>query len=226
MSGRKEALGRERLLAGEDLDDGGVPMTRRFHDNAGVIERGRGLTPSPSPALPLLRSRGSETGSIFHEGVWPPPGAESRMVDPLSRSGEVDLGRIVDDVMGPERAPSIGGSWYAHERGQSGDSLVDPFRDLSHSSEGTGSPYSGVLAAAGLSNPGPPSYASGGASSTSLPQPQSYPSSLLGLPAGAATPKKPSPLATSIPTSAQTTNWLSRSPKRTSMTPPEPGPNS
>jgi len=49
----------------------------------------------------LLRARGSETGSIFHEGVWPPPGEESRLVDPLMKaSSHVELSRIVDDIMG------------------------------------------------------------------------------------------------------------------------------
>lgn len=48
----------------------------------------------------LLRPRGLETGSIFHEGVWPPPGERSRLEDPLLASSTVDLTSIVDDIMG------------------------------------------------------------------------------------------------------------------------------
>jgi hypothetical protein len=49
----------------------------------------------------LMRARGSETGSMFHEGVWPPPGDGAQLVDPILRSSsEVDLAGIVDSVMG------------------------------------------------------------------------------------------------------------------------------
>lgn len=69
--------------------------------------------PAPSPPPPsspftpprLLRARGSETGSIFHESVWPPPSAASQMMDPLtSPSQSVNLARIITDVMGPPEA--------------------------------------------------------------------------------------------------------------------------
>lgn len=50
----------------------------------------------------LLRARGSETGSLFHEGgVWPPPGASSRLADPLMSASDVNVASIVDRVMGP-----------------------------------------------------------------------------------------------------------------------------
>lgn len=53
------------------------------------------------PASPILRSRISESGSIFREEVWPPP---SLSVDPIEmRSSQVDLSRIVDDVMGSDK---------------------------------------------------------------------------------------------------------------------------
>jgi hypothetical protein len=40
----------------------------------------------------LMRARGSETGSMFHEGVWPPPGEGASLVDPILRSSrQVDL---------------------------------------------------------------------------------------------------------------------------------------
>jgi hypothetical protein len=61
------------------------------------------LSPPPSsPFTPprLLCARASESGSIFHESVWPPPPAASQLMDPLT-SPNVDLARIVTGVMGP-----------------------------------------------------------------------------------------------------------------------------
>jgi hypothetical protein len=59
--------------------------------------------PSTSLTPPrLLRARASESGSIFHESVWPPPSASSQLMDPLTYpSQSVDLARVVTDVMGP-----------------------------------------------------------------------------------------------------------------------------
>ncbi|KAI9443570.1 hypothetical protein H4582DRAFT_1207568 [Lactarius indigo] len=60
-------------------------------------------TASPAPSSPprLFRPRASESGSIFQESVWPPPSAASQLTDPLtSPSHAVDLGTIVDEVMG------------------------------------------------------------------------------------------------------------------------------
>ena len=54
-----------------------------------------------------MRARGSETGCIFHEGVWLPPGEGETLVDPISRrSSQVGLTGIVDSVMGPSREDS------------------------------------------------------------------------------------------------------------------------
>jgi len=54
---------------------------------------------SPTPSL--FRAQASNSGSMFHESVWPPPSPSSRFVDPFMKSSsEVDLGHIVDDVMG------------------------------------------------------------------------------------------------------------------------------
>ena len=64
----------------------------------------RARTTSPIPASPplLFRARASESGSIFQESVWPPPSAASQLTDPLtSPAHAVDLGSIVQDVMGP-----------------------------------------------------------------------------------------------------------------------------
>jgi hypothetical protein len=107
------------LLHGEDL--GNHPRGYRNRDFAPVPSRMAHPSPRPSssPATPppsdismrhiqspsppiLLRARGSETGSIFHEDVWPPPAETSRLVDPIVQaSSQVDLGSIVDDIMGP-----------------------------------------------------------------------------------------------------------------------------
>jgi len=115
------------LLAGEDLDDYdlGPPMqnyqdhpgslgghSRATSYNAGSIGGSpmrANATPDASmhghhvysPSPHLLGMRTSETGSIFQEAVWPPPKAP--FVDPLLSSTD-DLGRIVDDVMGPSTA--------------------------------------------------------------------------------------------------------------------------
>ena len=86
---RKESKG---LLDGEGFDDDDAAALRAYRDGH------RASSPTPS----LIRSRASETGSIFREEVWPPPGEESRFVDPIQkRSSQVDLSRIVNDVMGP-----------------------------------------------------------------------------------------------------------------------------
>jgi hypothetical protein len=74
-------------------------------------------TPLAAPSPPrLMRARGSETGSVFTEGVWPPPGERSRLVDPLRAASQVSLHDIVDGVMGPARERS-GDS--GHNRGDS-----------------------------------------------------------------------------------------------------------
>ncbi|KAF9481074.1 hypothetical protein BDN70DRAFT_931191 [Pholiota conissans] len=107
---RKEGRG---LLDGEDFDDDDVPPQMRS-----LSSQRHSLVRSVSPAPSLLKSRVSETGSIFREEIWPPPG----FVDPISkRSSQVDLSKIVDDVMGP-----------THERNvttASGSSESNPFLD-------------------------------------------------------------------------------------------------
>ncbi|KAJ3513893.1 hypothetical protein NLJ89_g2696 [Agrocybe chaxingu] len=96
---RKEVKG---LLDGEEFYDddvAGHPHMRsqsRASVAVGATSAARLRTGSPAPGL--LKSRTSESGSIFREEVWPPPG----FVDPISQnSSQVDLSRIVDDVMGP-----------------------------------------------------------------------------------------------------------------------------
>ncbi|KAF7795306.1 hypothetical protein EIP86_006461 [Pleurotus ostreatoroseus] len=82
------------------------PRTPSMHSRAS--SRTQGVPPFPVASIPgsssphLLGLRASESGSIFREAVWPPPGDQSRLVDPLvAGSNAVDLGRIVGDVMGP-----------------------------------------------------------------------------------------------------------------------------
>ncbi|THH28936.1 hypothetical protein EUX98_g5252 [Antrodiella citrinella] len=77
--------------------------------------------PQTSPHVMGLRA--SESGSIFHEAVWPPPGESSRMVDPiLAMSSQVDLTRIVEDVMGTSMSDVNLASAPSHARMDSGGS--------------------------------------------------------------------------------------------------------
>ncbi|KAI0662317.1 hypothetical protein C8Q70DRAFT_909779, partial [Cubamyces menziesii] len=67
------------------------------------MDPNRTPTPSGSGAgpVPHLMGMRAESGSIFREAVWPPPSEHSALLDPIvSASSAVDLGRIVDDVMG------------------------------------------------------------------------------------------------------------------------------
>ncbi|KJA26665.1 hypothetical protein HYPSUDRAFT_198919 [Hypholoma sublateritium FD-334 SS-4] len=98
---RREGHG---LLDGEEFDDDVIPPQMR-QVNAQRHSFARSNSPTPS----LLKSRITDTGSIFREEVWPPPG----FVDPISKNNsQVDLSKIVDDVMGasssrhPDRYPS------------------------------------------------------------------------------------------------------------------------
>lgn len=141
------------LLAGEDFDDSDPPMTQ-YRDYPPTPTSGGTLpsrrTPyrdSPNPNVPfpvahgspntsphLATLRASESGSIFREDVWPPPGEASRFVDPiLATSSQVNLGRIVEDVMGgnanarrtPSPLPQPRPPSYHLRSGSSGS---DPFR--------------------------------------------------------------------------------------------------
>ena len=93
-----ERSGRQRegrsLLDGEEFDDDERNMSNMH-----------GSYPSVSYTPGLLKSRTAETGSIFREEVWPPPG----FVDPIAKqSSQVDLSGIVDDVMGPSMSSKPG----------------------------------------------------------------------------------------------------------------------
>jgi len=136
---RKES---RNLLDGEGFydDDGAQPFmgTVSNFSRPSLVSSGavpRAASPSPSH----LRSRASESGSVFREEVWPPP--QDEIVDPIRRgSSQVDLSIIVDHVMGSpghqRRAtePPIGGGARApldHRRrvstvSTSSDSLYAP----------------------------------------------------------------------------------------------------
>ncbi|TFK79274.1 hypothetical protein K466DRAFT_505837 [Polyporus arcularius HHB13444] len=112
---------------------GRSPLSRDFHDTSPVMsivgppmDPHREGTPSslpPGAAAPHLLGMRAETGSIFREAVWPPPGQPSA----------VDLSRIVDDVMGPTaggRAPPT--SFRGDAGADSRASLIgdDPFASM------------------------------------------------------------------------------------------------
>jgi hypothetical protein len=94
------------------------------HSHSHSAGSSRTQSPPLSPPPRLLRPRASESGSIFQENIWPPPSAASQLMDPLTHAAQsVDLGRIIDDVMGPERAspPDISDTGLlltVHEHGQ------------------------------------------------------------------------------------------------------------
>jgi hypothetical protein len=125
---RKQQASRVTFLAGEEMDLPHHPspplvysdrepfMNRSWrnvsssqsHDHShshSLSGSSRTQSPPLSPPPRLLRPRASESGSIFQENIWPPPSAASQLMDPLTQASQsVDLGRIIDDVMGPERA--------------------------------------------------------------------------------------------------------------------------
>lgn len=108
---KKEGRG---LLDGEDFDDGAQSMAF-YRDREAYTGPSTSMPRSSSPTPSLIKSRISETGSIFREEIWPPPG----FIDPISnRSNQVDLSRIVDEVMGPSESNSPSTSRSGrHEQG-------------------------------------------------------------------------------------------------------------
>lgn len=104
MQIRREGHG---LLDGEEFDDDAIIPPHMRQVSAQRHSFARSNSPTPS----LLKSRITDTGSIFREEVWPPPG----FVDPIAKNNsQVDLSQIVDDVMGAsssrhaDRYPSEG----------------------------------------------------------------------------------------------------------------------
>ncbi|KAL4253480.1 hypothetical protein ABKN59_002127 [Abortiporus biennis] len=232
----------------DDVDLGGPPMTQ-YRDNPSISTHQHslssasypttptsaarfpvGATPPPHPATPstssrasphLMGLRASESGSIFREGVWPPPGEGSRFVDPLlSSSSQVNLGRIVDDVMGPggnnSSLPSLipppprpgtsSSSIQVHRRDGSGASDgSDPFSTPTRLRSTQQSPSS-LLLLSDNNRPGSPQ------SVQELPTPNS--GSLFITNPSPASPTTPAP-----PSSPKPQNWLEREVKPSSNTP-------
>lgn len=163
---------------------------RRYQDQP-TPRSGASSLHSHSSSLSLFRPRASDTGSIFREEVWPPPTGDTRFVDPfmggVRRSRDVDLGSIVDDVMGPSGA---------HRQDASNASTSsDPFRSVANS------PASSLAQLPpGASAPAPPgSQVLVPAPIPPVPRAQhSRTPSPPGFLVGTATPKKPSPLARAL----------------------------
>ncbi|KAH7924098.1 hypothetical protein BV22DRAFT_1035515 [Leucogyrophana mollusca] len=159
-SRRKQQQARANLLAGEDLDDHDLSRPARYRDYETPWDDDAQSPHSwvAGRESPMLhRARGSESGSVFREDVWPPPSEGSRLVDPLlAASGSIDLSRIVDDVMGPPAAAGhfsqnsvsssrkdLSGSGYESDRERVG----------SHSRAWSSGSQTALLEAAGLLGP-------------------------------------------------------------------------
>lgn len=240
--GRDEPKPRSMLFAGEDMDEP-VQQYRDYpaslHSSSHANSPALGPmfdpmrmvnTPTPSiqsrnaPSPHLLGLRASESGSIFHEAVWPPPGEASRFVDPLTlASSSVNLGNIVDDVMGPSTSTVNVASASlidAHQnpnvpyyRRSSTPQPGAAVRETSLSSEYSDLPaahsratsQTALLAGLGDSRPGSP----GSPQSLRRLQPLFVTNQGPGSPTSPTSPP-PHPLSQTPPTSSPSKNWLQR----------------
>ncbi|KIM37768.1 hypothetical protein M413DRAFT_448282 [Hebeloma cylindrosporum] len=108
---RKEGRG---LRDGEDFDDEVLPRNMVSYRDREVLGSAASMPRPTSPTPSLLKSRTAETGSIFREELSSPPG----FIDPISnRSSQVDLSRIVDEVMGPSDSHSSSILGSGHDQG-------------------------------------------------------------------------------------------------------------
>ncbi|KAG6333794.1 hypothetical protein ID866_5289 [Astraeus odoratus] len=123
---------------------GPSPLPSAGFSSPGASIRGMGMSSTPT----FHQSRRSDTGSLFQEDVWPPPNERSRLVDPLMHGRDIDLSRIVDDVMGPSASSPPSGVGDRQE--QSAVSSVVP-------NSGANTSHVALLEAAGLSGPSPAS---------------------------------------------------------------------
>ncbi|KAH7908563.1 hypothetical protein BJ138DRAFT_1103407 [Hygrophoropsis aurantiaca] len=106
-SRRKQRRARANLLAGEDLDNHHlqIPRYRDYETPWDDAQSPQSWVAGRESPPMIHRARGSESGSVFREDVWPPPTEGRRAADPLlAAAGSIDLSRIVDDVMGPSGA--------------------------------------------------------------------------------------------------------------------------
>jgi hypothetical protein len=167
--------------------------------------------PPPSTTLTpprLLRARASESGSIFHESVWPPPAASSQLMDPLTYpSQSVDLARVVTDIMGPPESgpllllqpnpsPLEQGQGQGQEQEQG---ALDPRRE----GEGEGERRGAMISSSTFALPNPDNWSprSELQSSPSSSPPSSPPRPLL--------PPRPES-ASDLPLRPPSTPWISR----------------
>jgi hypothetical protein len=73
-----------------------TPRRSRLEDEDMLDLGGHPIYPAPPR---LMRARDTDSGTIFHEGVWPPP--DHTLEDPIrAASSHVDLTAIVESVMG------------------------------------------------------------------------------------------------------------------------------
>lgn len=115
------------LLDGEDFDDDYSPPSGHMQQRIPL-----GAFPSTytaqssiyasSPTHSPLKTRVTDSGSIFHEEIWPPPQSGGGLHDPIiARSSQVNLSSVVDDVMGSPRAGALHPHGYIRNR----ESTVD-----------------------------------------------------------------------------------------------------
>lgn len=115
-----------------DLDQfdlaAGAAVGQRYRDPSDPFADDDDSLTAPRPG-PLMRPRASGTGSIFHEtGIWPPPRSGSQLQDPLLSGSEVELGAIVDNVMGSRTTSSPVATEAQRLRGgRTSDDATDPF---------------------------------------------------------------------------------------------------
>ena len=91
------------MLDGEDLDDVDLARPPRRYTDYDTPWDARENRDGERALMAGRRIPGTpETGSAFREDVWPPPNEGTRLMDPFARDPlDMDLSRIVDDVMGP-----------------------------------------------------------------------------------------------------------------------------
>ena len=197
-----ESTGKKRegrgLLDGEEFDDD----DRNFSNSMQSYHYPtNSLNPEGSTtSLNLMKSRTSETGSIFREEVWPPPG----FIDPISnKNSQVDLSGIVNNVMGRSLDQPAGPSIGHQEPHQPTDE-----RSLSAISSNSTSSLITPTTPTSSSSPTYPTVIST-SSTTSLPSPPLTRSSLN------FQPRNPSPLARAPMSDPKL--WLTRNIRQTAI---------
>ena len=185
------------LLDGEDFDD--------YYDTMRSSTRSRGpIIPDMSSASSLhaphkfsdtgrqsmLRTRVSESGSIFREEIWPPP----ELIDPIKeRSSQVNLSNIVSGVMGSSADTNSDNASVSRRR------ITDHYRTKSTSGSPEPLPYDRSSTGTPTTNlPAPVLRVANGATNSMISNSEpwndpfhSRPSSINYLPPGALRPSTP-----------------------------------